>query len=176
MLSHYRYKNIVAVGVDLLFDIQMWYPCQNQSGQRNYENCRSYYPVVPGVRSVAPTHSNRSRVQYRAPPLLSTAPACLPAYETTGPVFMRHPHHRTTAPPHHCAKPHRPHIRDITLDGVVAKDAWRSMWINCLPESPCEGLAFKNVQVGNNTLGAVCEHVSGEATGGNMFPSAECPL
>ena len=45
-----RYKDIVAVGVDLVFDIQMWYPCQNQSGQHNYENCRSYYPVVPGIR------------------------------------------------------------------------------------------------------------------------------
>ena len=39
-LERITYKNIHAVGVDLLLDIQMWYPCQNQSGMHNYELCR----------------------------------------------------------------------------------------------------------------------------------------
>ena len=34
----------------MLFDIQMWYPCQNQSGTANYHLCRDFYPVKPGIR------------------------------------------------------------------------------------------------------------------------------
>ena len=37
------YKNIRAIGIDLLFDIQSWYPCQNQSGTANYNTCIYIY-------------------------------------------------------------------------------------------------------------------------------------
>ena len=47
-LANIYYKDIIAVGVDLVFDVQMWYPCQNQSGMHNYELCRSYYTPEPG--------------------------------------------------------------------------------------------------------------------------------
>lgn len=49
-LQNIRYENIVGIGVDLLFDVQMWYPCQNQSGMANYRQCRSFYKVEPGIR------------------------------------------------------------------------------------------------------------------------------
>eukprot|EP00662_Eupelagonemidae_sp_cell21_P022209 gene22209-63859_t len=48
-IADVTYRRIRAVDVDLLFDIQMWYPCQNQSGMDNYRLCRSYYPVKAGI-------------------------------------------------------------------------------------------------------------------------------
>lgn len=108
-LERIQYRGIRAVGVDLLFDIQMWYPCQNQSGMHNYRLCREFYPVQPSVR---------------------------------------------------------PHIRDVSLVDVVGHDAWRSVWLNCLPESPCENITFAGVRVGPDTLPPVCEHVRGGAGAG----------
>jgi len=49
-VQNIAYRNIRAIGVDLLFDIQSWYPCQNQSGMANYDTCQSFYPVQPGIR------------------------------------------------------------------------------------------------------------------------------
>ena len=80
----------------------MWYPCQNQSGMANYEQCRSHYPVQPGVR---------------------------------------------------------PHIRDVVFNNVRGADAWRSVWANCLPESPCKNIDFGGFEVGGGTLPMVTENV-----------------
>jgi hypothetical protein len=110
-IENIRYKDIVAVGVDLVFDIQMWYPCQNQSGMHNYRLCRDFYPPMKGIR---------------------------------------------------------PHIRNITLDGILATDAWRSLWLNCLPEAPCENITFENVKVGRDTHPPVCENAVGHVIGGNV--------
>ena len=42
-------RGIVGLGVDLLFDIQMWYPCHNDSRPENYLLCREAFPVQAGV-------------------------------------------------------------------------------------------------------------------------------
>eukprot|EP01043_Picozoa_sp_COSAG02_P015885 COSAG02_NODE_687_length_18478_cov_23.093476_5_plen_174_part_00 len=121
-LQNIHYRNIRGVGVDLLFDIQMWYPCQNQSGMANYQLCRQ----------------------------------------------MAHPK----------PEPHiRPHIRNISLVNITAPPggAWRTGWLNCLPESPCKDITIEGV-VAPGALPWVCEHVEGMATGGEKnLPSAnEC--
>eukprot|EP00035_Acanthoeca_spectabilis_P030814 m.11086 g.11086 ORF g.11086 m.11086 type:complete len:454 (-) comp4393_c0_seq2:1599-2960(-) len=101
------YRNVRAIGVDLLIDIQSWYPCQNQSGMANYMQCRSFYNVKPGVR---------------------------------------------------------PHIRNITVRDSNADGAWRSAWLNCLPESPCEDVHFINVSAAH-ALPMMCENVHGGVEG-----------
>lgn len=58
----------------------------------------------------------------------------------------------------------RPHIRDVRLERIEALDAWRSLWINCLPESPCKAFTVDNVTVGPGTLPPVCEHVEGRGS------------
>ena len=117
-LQNIAYRNINAIGVDLLFDIQMWYPCQNQSGMANYDLCRS----------------------------------------------MAHP------------KPEpgiRPHIRNVSLVNVTGEGAWRTGWLNCLPESPCKEVSVEGV-VAEGALPWECEHVEGAAKGGNAPPAAGC--
>ena len=110
-LQNIAYHNIRGVGVDLLFDIQMWYPCQNQSGMANYHTCRSFYPVKAGVR---------------------------------------------------------PHIRNVSLVNVTGDEStWRTGWLNCLPESPCQEISITDVRA-PNAHGWVCENVHGHATGANM--------
>jgi len=116
-LQNIAYHNIHGIGVDLLFDIQMWYPCQNQSGTANYDQCRSFYPVEAGVR---------------------------------------------------------PHIRNVSLVNVTGDDAtWRTGWLNCLPESPCEELSLEGVSA-PGAHGWVCENVHGTAKGGNLPAADEC--
>ena len=99
-----HYKDIIANDVDLVFDIQSWYPCQNQSGMENYMDCRSFFSPIAGVR---------------------------------------------------------PHVLNITFENIQADTAWRSVWANCLPESPCFGVDISGIDVGAGTLPGICENVDG---------------
>jgi hypothetical protein len=62
---------------------------------------------------------------------------------------------------------------DIRFENIRGDNAWRSGWLNCVPESPCRNITFENVQA----LGALpfmCANVLGKA-GTDVVPSAaEC--
>lgn len=106
-VTEVAYRDIVAVGVDLLADITMWYPCHNDSRYANYLECRAAYPVQPGVQ---------------------------------------------------------PHIANVSFQRIHGQGVWRTAWLNCLPESPCDGVTFEDVTA-PGALGYVCEHVRGSANG-----------
>jgi hypothetical protein len=45
---------------------------------------------------------------------------------------------------------------------MVGEGAWRAAWLNCLPETPCENVHFRNFSA-PGALGYVCENVIGSA-------------
>jgi len=59
---------------------------------------------------------------------------------------------------------------------VTADVAWRTGWLNCLPESPCKDISLQGVKVDKlqGTHGWECQHVEGRDAGGNsaVSPSA----
>jgi polygalacturonase len=72
-----------------------------------------------------------------------------------------------------------PTFTNITVAGVRGS-AWRVAWLNCLPERPCTGITFRDVQVSGNPLypssatganGYVCENVYGSAV--DVTPAAD---
>lgn len=60
-----------------------------------------------------------------------------------------------------------PTFTNITVRGVRG-DAWRAAWLNCLPEKPCTGVSFDDVQL-DTQEGWACENVNGTA-GPNVTP------
>lgn len=63
-----------------------------------------------------------------------------------------------------------PTFSNITITGLRG-DAWRAAWLNCLPEKPCTGIYFDDVQLSTQQPEWVCEHVHG-STGPSVSPPA----
>lgn len=76
----------------------------------------------------------------------------------------------TQAPPQPAAQ--TPTFTNITFSGVKG-NAWRAAWLNCLPERPCRGITFSDVQLATS-VGWACENVYGQAGPGVVPPPDGC--
>ena len=152
-LSDITYRNIRGVDVDLMADITSWYPCHNGAlpascWPRQRTVCR--HPVRPPGGGGSPGAASPPSPSQRPPPR---------RHLTSDSVYDNYLECRKFYP---VVPGVTSHIKNVLYENLVGENAWRAAWLNCLPETPCTGVRFRNFSA-PGALGFACENVHGDA-------------